>query len=334
MIANRNVYIDYLRTFGLLCLVVAHTWPPEWLKILRAFDVPLMVFISALCYHPYNGGWIEYLRKRCIRIYKPVVVFLTLFFILTCGLSFFIPDLNFGWRKILGSYLLFNEPSIGYVWIMRVFVMIALVVPLMYRYVVKWSVCKIVMLLATLWVAVSAIVANIEMFKSHWVIRFIVNEYIVYLLAYSIIAIVGIRAIKATSKELSCYMLIALMGWVIYVLIMDQNFAFNPNLTKYPPHGLYILYGLFVSVFLWLIKPLFNCLKLNKAVQYISDNSMWLYLWHIVLVYALIPFSKIPNTWFLRYVIVCIGMILLNLGFDKSVALIKQIATPKSSDKW
>ncbi len=32
------------------------------------------------------------------------------------------------WKTVLGSYLLLNSPSIGYVWIMCVFLMMALVI--------------------------------------------------------------------------------------------------------------------------------------------------------------------------------------------------------------
>jgi len=54
--SSRDSYIDFLRGLGLLLLVVAHTNPQEWLFQFRSFDVPLMVFISAMCYKPLRGG--------------------------------------------------------------------------------------------------------------------------------------------------------------------------------------------------------------------------------------------------------------------------------------
>ena len=61
MIANENKilrddYIDFLRALGLLLLIGVHVNAPEWYKPLRSFDVPLMVFISSLCYKPLRGG--------------------------------------------------------------------------------------------------------------------------------------------------------------------------------------------------------------------------------------------------------------------------------------
>ena len=56
---QRDLYIDFLRAFGLLMLVVAHTNAPSWIFAFRTFDVPLMVFVSALCYKPLMGGGIS-----------------------------------------------------------------------------------------------------------------------------------------------------------------------------------------------------------------------------------------------------------------------------------
>lgn len=62
-VSKRDTYIDFLRAFGLLLLVVAHTWPPAWLAAIRTFDVPLMVFISAMCYKPLRGGVLSLWNK-------------------------------------------------------------------------------------------------------------------------------------------------------------------------------------------------------------------------------------------------------------------------------
>lgn len=48
---TREPYIDFLRALGLLLLIVAHTFAHFWLKTARTFDVPLMVFVSSLCFH-------------------------------------------------------------------------------------------------------------------------------------------------------------------------------------------------------------------------------------------------------------------------------------------
>ena len=123
----RDRYIDFLRAIGLLLLIGVHVNAPEWYKPLRSFDVPLMVFISAVCYKPLRGGYLAYGIKRFKRIYKPVFVFLTLFFIGTGVLSMAIGRTVFHPSQIIGSYLMLNSPSIVYVWIMRVFLLLSLI---------------------------------------------------------------------------------------------------------------------------------------------------------------------------------------------------------------
>lgn len=56
MIKERDYYIDFLRAIGLILLIGVHVDAPDWYVPLRSFDVPLMVFVSVLCYKPLRGG--------------------------------------------------------------------------------------------------------------------------------------------------------------------------------------------------------------------------------------------------------------------------------------
>ncbi len=53
---ERNLYIDFMRALGLILLIGVHVNAPDWYVAVRSFDVPLMVFISAMCYKPLRGG--------------------------------------------------------------------------------------------------------------------------------------------------------------------------------------------------------------------------------------------------------------------------------------
>ena len=57
-----------------------------------------------------------------------------------------------------------------------------------------------------------------------------------------------------------------------------------PDDYKYPPQALYILYGSSVSLLLYNIlrKRLLGERMINKAVVWISSNSLWIYFWHMV----------------------------------------------------
>lgn len=128
----RDTRIDILRFIGLAMIIFAHVDPPALLFQLRNFDVPLMVLVSGmsffLSYTP-HVSYSDYVWQRVRRLVFPVWVFLTLYFLAQYVLMPDAPDLNFG--TVFGSYALMN--GIGYVWVIRVFLLIALLSPFLYR---------------------------------------------------------------------------------------------------------------------------------------------------------------------------------------------------------
>lgn len=48
MSLRRIGYIDFLKTLGLLLLILAHVDAPAFILQLRCFDVPLMVILSGI----------------------------------------------------------------------------------------------------------------------------------------------------------------------------------------------------------------------------------------------------------------------------------------------
>ena len=299
---NRDSYIDFLRALGLLLLIGVHVTAPDWYKPLRSFDVPLMVFVSAICYRPIrNGGYLEYCIKRFKRIYIPVAVFLTIFFIgiygmfLTTGHSLFSGD------QIIGSYLLLNRPSIGYVWIMRVFLMMALLIPFLHRVIDK---CNI-------WVALLIVYGSfiVQEFLVLWVTQMtdsigksILDELLLYCVGFTGITIMGLKIRQFTSKSLLAANIIGAV--CILVFLGWNDWTFNPQEYKYPPQSLYLLYGLFGCTFLWQTNNIISPYVDYKIFGYLSTNSMWIYLWHIIPVQVLARLNCPANTWLLRYLIV------------------------------
>lgn len=45
---KRIDYIDFLKFIGLTGIIIAHVGAPDWAIMLRSFDVPFMVILSAL----------------------------------------------------------------------------------------------------------------------------------------------------------------------------------------------------------------------------------------------------------------------------------------------
>ncbi len=128
----RNERIDLLRFIGLAMIILAHTNPPEIIFQARNFDVPLMVVVAGLSFRASYRlePYFTYLWNRVKRLIFPVWLFLTLYFLVVNKTGYPIALPNF--RKIIESYLFLD--GIGYVWIIRVFLLVSIVSPLIYSY--------------------------------------------------------------------------------------------------------------------------------------------------------------------------------------------------------
>lgn len=151
-------------------------------------------------------------------------------------------------------------------------------------------------------------------------VRFGVNEIVPYAVGYSALAVLGLRLPKLTQLQLRWLASIALASILILTGMNDRNFT--PQAYKYPPRGLYLLYGVFASTVLWMFKPVLVKFTDTRIFGYLSRNSMWIYLWHIIPVYALAPWMELPGMWFGRYIIVLFVAILLNLIYQTLLNLL------------
>ncbi|MBP3536113.1 MAG: acyltransferase family protein [Muribaculaceae bacterium] len=128
-IKKRDNSIDILRAISMILIVLAHVNAPYVITQLRSFDVPLIVMVSGFCYTGCKKGYGQYVIKRLKRIYYPVFKFLLIFLGPFIALKLLGYNIPWNWNQIFGSFLLLDEPSIGFVWIMRVFLLMALIAP-------------------------------------------------------------------------------------------------------------------------------------------------------------------------------------------------------------
>jgi fucose 4-O-acetylase-like acetyltransferase len=65
---SRDIEVDVLRSIGILLIILAHIKAPLMPTVIRCFDVPLMVFVSGLCYSgkTLRGGGTKVLRQTNI----------------------------------------------------------------------------------------------------------------------------------------------------------------------------------------------------------------------------------------------------------------------------
>lgn len=318
---NRYIYIDFLRALGLILLIGVHVASPQWYVVFRSFDVPLMVFVSALCYSVADSNkntwsfcreYKNYVLKRIKRICFPVWIFLTIFF----GIFFIYSIINdqnfFRYSQIAGSYLLLNSPSIGYVWIMRVLIMMAIIIPALYKWLHNIPFIGLILLIFGILGFQEIMIPIVHDIDTHWV-KFCIDETLLYIIGYSSITILGLKI-----KTLSFAQIVTILGISIALIfiLVHKGIEFNPQIYKYPPHSIYCLYGLTVSSGLWLLRNKLEIYVTQRFWSYLSEKSMWIYLWHIVPVYFMSSYMDIPGFWLGRYIIVFFIAILLNIIWD------------------
>ena len=317
----RDHNIDLLRFIGLSLVILAHVSPPPILLNIRCFDVPLMVFVSGMtCYGRSADFSFSYLTRRFTRLVFPVWIFLTLYFAMILGLETIGIDSGLTLKHIVGSYLLWD--GIGYVWIIRVFLLMALITPLLLNLnkIIKstWLFLLVfcVALLGYLFVTGKHIGYDIGI---------IVNG-LYYIIGYGFLFWLGIR-IKALTNQVS--LTLVLMMLLAFILlcwlnpcIKGSDIFLHINDYKYPPTNIFVLYGIIMSILLYMTVSLRKNTTLNPLINFISCNSIWIYLWHIPIVSLMVKMD-ILSSWIVKYAIAYIGALCLYTIQYKTVSMLE-----------
>ena len=317
---QRAAYIDVMRFVGLSLIILAHVAPPETLLHLRSFDVPMMLFVSGLAYAGKSPTYsIGFLTRRFLRLVVPVYLFLTFYFLAAAALYATL-GIDFGIRAhhVIGSYLLMD--GIGYVWVIRVFLIVSLLTPFLLainRKVTSHTLLAI-LLLAAVAATTCAIRAN---FLTQSIL---VREFLYYAIGYGAMFLLGVRAATATPSAR------AILAIVILIALVTTAFAHNLdtfvcfNNFKYPPQLSFLLYGALMSLLTMFIAKAATPQSISDSTQsptipptqsprsraftlanpltlFIGANTIWIYLWHIPLIQLT---GRLSLHFLLRYIIV------------------------------
>jgi fucose 4-O-acetylase-like acetyltransferase len=322
--AMRDERIDLLRFVGLALIILAHVNPPDFILQIRNFDVPLMVIVSGLSFRasfkevPYTS----YVWERFKRLVLPTWLFLSLYFtfLSITDFPFHLPQ----WKTILSSYLLIE--GIGYVWIIRVFLLVAVVAPFIYAYSKNQKSNQWYMLL----IAIVYVFYELFLFVSQRLPQpFPINVFesiISYLTPYAVVFSVGIRLPDLSRKNLYYLGFVSFLVFSMWIyfnwILFGEILAISDS--KFPAQSYYISYSLFVSVLVWMgsarVISFLKGTRLMSLILFIAQNSMWIYLWHI-------PFVAIINSppFLLRY---CLVFLAATLITSLQVNLVKQYLLP------
>ncbi len=301
----RDEKVDLLRFVGLAMVILAHVGPPEWLFQLRNFDVPLMVLLSGISF---GLSWRDesygaYVWKRVKRLVFPVWIFLTAYFVFVglTGLLIRVPDID----TLISSYLL--RSGIGYVWIIRIFLLVALIAPFILQFSRRMpGQGPYFRVLAGVYLAYEALVYLLQPPLSGLAVE-LFEEMFLYLIPFAILFALGLRfhALSRGQTTLlagGSLLLFALIGVGLY--LVEGRFVPTQE-SKYPPTIYYLSYALGVSGLLWLqsdrLLAMLKATPVHAAVIFVAQNSIWAYLWHIPLVEAVRVnfYLKYPLVFFL-----------------------------------
>lgn len=285
----RNNKIDILRFLGIILIILAHCDAPLEINNFRCFDVILLVFISAYMYDENKcvnkNTYILYLKNKAKRLLKP-----TYFFIISFSLVLFIGYRLMGREELFGVKQMFNslllcEDSVGYVWIMKVYFINALLAPL-FVYLQKKTKNSIYFFLQLIiqFVFYELIIYVYKSFfyDDSYIVWVIMHEWIICCMAYSFIAQISLWYKRDANWKK--------YGWIIwaalfiFTLIKYSNFCTVEG--KRPANLHYLSWGLFVTEVLFKITPNIEV----KPIKWISKNSLEIYFTH--------PFVLLMFTFF------------------------------------
>ncbi|EPH12726.1 acyltransferase family protein [Facklamia hominis] len=295
IILNRIYFIDYLKVLGLLLVILAHVQAPDFIMQVRSFDVTLLVFISAYLasIRNKNIGNMTYFTKRFKRLVFPTWIFLCIFFVIQ---SIFLSRptvINmikaFTFQK--DAYLL------GMVWIIWVYLSTSIFIPTLNF--LKFNVKnRVIMIL--IFIFYEFLVSYTQISES----RFLYNT-VLTIIPWYYVSYLGFNFNKMKRNDKYFIYSIGIAYFLAFSLIIfykTNSFPFTFQ-YKYPPTLYYFSYSVPASILLF---DIFRSLKFNhnSIVNFISRSSLWVYLWHILVLYIVKYIVYIDRLWFIQYIMI------------------------------
>ena len=304
---TRNITIDILKTLGIILVILAHTNPPTFIFQLRNFDVVLLVILSgSLAIKSYNKSknFKKYFEKRILRLAIPVIVMLSAFFgggrVLCTILN---KEFPFSFKKLIFSFFLLDV--IGYVWIIRVYILCALSIPIIEKIKKSLSTKEYYLFIISLYILYEILyyfIGNNNLFL----------KYIVYyIIPYGFLcSFIGIELNRWNNKTILIIsmILIIIFGITATIKISNLNTFVTTNEAKYPARLYYLSYAIGMSLLCYYFvdrKNIFNIKRIfnNSKIVFISGHTMWIYLWHIIYIF-IINFIKLNLFWLFEFLII------------------------------
>ena len=305
----RNKSIDICRIIGTFLVILAHVPISAIISNIRSFDVILLVFISGFCIH-ISGSYLQYVYKRFRRLVVPGWILLLFLFISTAIACLILKKSQlYSFSTIIYSFF-YLERGIGYIWIIRIYIGIAVIIPL-FRILFDRINSELY------FVILSFLVVNLLSYITKYINSYNIMYYLEEIVVYGMIAYYGDRYNRNENIDNKHKFLIFIFVFYFLLFLVTICFyKFNPNNYKYPPQIQYISYGVICSCMIYKISvklsDYINKDIINKIIIYLSQNSFILYLVHIFFLSVMnvaIDVFELDFAWYIQY----IGLVVASL---------------------
>lgn len=291
----RLCYIDRIKTLGLFLVILAHVDLPVWLAQIRSFDVPLLVFASAyLARRSYkNVNVLSYYKKRFIRLAVPAWIFTVFFW---CAQSFVLPFPQIS--DIIKSFLFQRDTHmLGMLWVIWVYIVCALLIPVIHK--IKYD-CSSVLLMVGLLIAFQCLCIFTNLSDNR-----ILYCTIFTIIPYGFMTWLGYYYGDINKKTKIILGSLSVLTFVFSAIVLNNN---DKSLLisdyKYPAQIYYLSYALPFIFALFEFLPKFDKYPVSSVTKFISKSSLWIYLWHMLILYVVKMFIEDKSYWWLQYVLI------------------------------
>lgn len=245
-----------------------------------------MVFVSGMAYYcsgKHNVQIWPYAISRFQRLVLPVWIFLSLFFLF---IFIFRPEKFMNLLTVQNVFSSFLLQGFGYVWIIKVFLIIAIFSPLYVKFIQYKNGYSLAFITLAM-LLVSLFIANINLsVNNNEVLNFLLDVYF-SAIVYGSVFMLGYRYLNLSISERKfiflLYFSVFIVCVVAYYIIYGK--VLGPQFFKYPPSLFYIAYALtLIFIVAWVLDRVVSVKELPYLLKFISSNTIWIYLWHIPVV--------------------------------------------------
>ncbi|WP_299109762.1 acyltransferase [uncultured Winogradskyella sp.] len=325
---SRNVNLDLLRFLGVLIIMVAHAKPPSVFFQLRNFGTPLLIVASSLTYaFIYKNKSIElipFYKKRITKLTLPAWIFLIVFFLLFYVVTFiFNQDYPFNINTVISTFLFYE--GIGFVWILKIYLMLALLTPFGLRFsnskIRNRAYFSIIFLFYVLYELGNYFVSDYIPVES----LHLIENTILLVFPYTALYLYGLRLNNMKTHHVIYVTIFSLLIFIIMAIkkYYSNGIFVSTQNYKYPPTLYYLSYALFWVNLIYLMifrYSVINFVKYKKVLIWLSSNSLWIYLWHILAYYLWKNFFghyEIIGLFILKFIfLLSFGIIITKIQLD------------------